>query len=222
MTAPRYNIYQRIHKALRTCVADTMLRLGRVDSNDDAEFAAVLDQVRNMCTFMTSHLFHEDVKIHPLMESLQSGSTRQTVQEHEHHDYACRKLISLASVAEQAPLDERAALAEMLYQQTALFLAETLTHMHMEETENNAVLWATHSDEQLLALEQSIVASLTPEEKAISMRWMMPSLTPRERAMMLQGARRAAPPPVFAAMLEQVKGVLSASDWAKLATALEL
>ena len=45
----------------------------------------------------------------------------------------------------------------------AQFVAENLTHMNVEESWNNAVLWETHSDAELIAIEQAIVASLSPE-----------------------------------------------------------
>ncbi len=51
-----------------------------------------------------------------------------------------------------------------LYRQLALFVGENFAHMHVEETLHNQVLWSCYSDEELRALEGSIVASLPPSE----------------------------------------------------------
>lgn len=217
-----YDIYRNIHKALRAYTADTMVRLGRVDHEDTEELTAVLAQVRELATFTAGHLFHEDRFVHPAMESRAPGSSKDCAGEHEHHDHACRKLISLAASAVQASVDERPLLIKQLYQQLNVFFAESLVHMHAEETENNAVLWATHSDAELAAIEQALVASLTPEEKGIGFRWMIPALNPQERAQLLAGVRRGVPAPVFEGMLGQVRGLLTEREWAKLATALQL
>ncbi|MGZ3184921.1 MAG: hemerythrin domain-containing protein [Telluria sp.] len=219
---PRYDIYRRIHKALRSCFADTLARLGRADPQDAHEAAAVLAQVRQMAAFAAGHLFHEDCHIHPAMEARQPGSARTTLADHEHHDYAISKLISVAAQAEQAQGQQRAVLFAQLYQQVSLFVAENLTHMHVEETENAAVLWACYSDAELAAIEQAIVGSLTPEEKMVSMRWMIPAVTPQERAFMLGGMRQAMPVQAFEGLLGQVRPLLSGAEWGKLADALEL
>jgi hypothetical protein len=215
-----YDIYRNIHKALRACLADTMLRLGRLDCEDDAEVRTVLEQVRSVAAFMAGHLFHEDCFVHPALEARRPGSAAVTAHEHADHDAMCRRLIVLAATAELARGGDRVALVRQLYQRVSLFLAESITHMHMEETDNNAVLWATHTDAELASLERAIVDSLTPDEKAASMRWMIPALSPQERAALLQGVRRGVPPPVFAGMLEGVRDLLGAADRDKLEAAL--
>ncbi|MBV1790155.1 hypothetical protein KQ940_19030 [Marinobacterium sp. D7] len=46
----------------------------------------------------------------------------------------------------------------------AIFVAENLQHMHVEETLNACILWEQFSDEQILAIEKQLVESLTPDE----------------------------------------------------------
>lgn len=214
------DIYRRIHKALRACICDTLMRLGRLDCGDAQEVSAVLAQVRSMAAFCVGHLEHENRHVHTAMESRFPGSSKPSSREHEHHATACRKIIGLAAVAEQARAIDREALVAKLYRDVALFLADNLVHMHAEETENNTMLWATHTDEELLAIERAIVGSLTPDEKKVSMRWMIPAMHPHERIEMLEGMRRSAPPHVFDGMLESLKPLLLAQDWHKLMAGL--
>lgn len=133
-----------------------------------------------------------------------------------------RRLIALATLAELAQGDARRVQVHQLYQRVSLFLADSIVHMHMEETENNAVRWATHTDAELAAIERAIVDSLTPDEKARSMRWMVPALAPHERLALLQGIRRGVPPSVFAHMFDGMRALLGAAEWDELGAALAL
>jgi hemerythrin-like domain-containing protein len=215
------DIYRRIHKALRACLCDTLARVGRMDSGDPQEVSAVLAQVRSMAAFCESHVTHENEFVHTAMEARFPGSSEAIAAEHEQHRQACRKIAALAGDIEQARSAERPAVAGKLYQYIALFLADSLVHMNAEETEHNTLLWATHSDAELVAIEQAIVASLTPEEKALSMRWMLPSLNPAERIELLEGMRRGMPAEAFSSMLVEIRALLAPGDWRKLSAGLQ-
>jgi hypothetical protein len=92
--------------------------------------------------------------------------------------------------------------------------------MHVEETENNATLWASYSDEELAEIHHAIVASLRPETMAAFMRWIIPALSPVERAGLLTGIRLGAPREVLDRMLAIARPHLGERDWGKLMTAL--
>lgn len=216
------DIYRPIHKALRACLCDTLTRVGQMDSGDAGEVSAVMAQVRAMAAFCESHVAHENEFVHTAMEARFPDSSKTIAAEHEQHRQACRKIAALATDIEQARAGERPAVAAKLYQYIALFLAENLEHMHAEETENNTLLWATHSDAELVAIEQAIVASLTPEEKSMSMRWMLPALNPAERIALLEGVRSGMPAEAFSGMLGEVRPLLAPGDWSKLSAGLQL
>jgi hypothetical protein len=125
-----------------------------------------------------------------------------------------------ASDVEHSAADARVAAVLALYRRLALFVAENLNHMHVEETENNAALWATYSDSELAAIEQGLVAAIPPERKAMFLRWMVPAAAPAERAAMLTKLQLGAPAGAFEAVLAIVKPHLSGRDWSKLMAAL--
>lgn len=216
----RFDIYHRIHKALRACMADTLLWVGRLDCADPRDVGAAMAQVRSIAVFCASHLDHEDDFVHPALEARQPGAARQTEHEHGHHAATCAHLAALADAVAAAHGAAVPAAAHQLYRALALFLADSIIHMDMEETDNNAVLWAGHSDDQLIAIEHAIVASLTDEERATTMRWMIPSMTPTERLALLDGVRQQAPAPVFAGTLAGMQPLLAANDWVKLCDGL--
>ena len=72
--APRMDMYASIHKALRAFMADTLLGLGRMDVDDDLEFAQTCDRVMQLLDLCRAHLHHENQFVHAAMEARQPGS----------------------------------------------------------------------------------------------------------------------------------------------------
>ncbi len=215
--APRHDIYAFIHKGLRAFMAHTLVRVGRLDPHDAAEVAEVGAELQGLLAICRGHLEHENNVIHAAMQARAPGSATALGIEHEGHLVAIDQLDQLL---EQVPGNSEA--AQALYRALAQFVAENFEHMQREETEHNAVLWATHTDDEIRALEHRIVSSLKPEQSAVSMRWMLPHMTPAERAMLLGGMRRTAPAEVFDTVLSQVRPLLGGRDWRKLSLALGL
>jgi len=216
----RFNIYTLIHKGLRACMADALLTVGRMDPDDDADVASAAAVVRGLLAFARSHLQHEEDWIHPALEAGRRGSSEQTRADHVEHREVFVLLETSLRTVEGSAGPARAAAALRLYRQLALFVADNFQHMHVEETENHATFVECFSDEEVIALSDRLVASLTPEEKATAMRWMLPFANAAERAGVLVNVRDTAPPPAFEALLALVRPHLSARDAAKLDRAL--
>jgi Hemerythrin HHE cation binding domain len=216
-TPARHDIYAFIHKGLRAFMAHTLVRVGRLDPHDSAEVTEVGDELRALIAICRGHIEHENGVVHPAMQARAPGSCEAIAADHVHH---AASLDELALLLDRLPGDDGAARA--LYRSLAVFVAENFEHMHQEETVHNAVLWATHSDAELLALEHRIVSALTPDEAALSMRWMLPHMTPAERAGMLGGLRANAPVEAFEGVLSLIRPLLGGRDWRKLALALGL
>ncbi|MBP8138650.1 MAG: hemerythrin domain-containing protein [Alicycliphilus sp.] len=220
--APRMDMYASIHKALRAYMSDTLIGMGRLDTEDDLELAQACMRVRQLLDFCRSHLQHENGFVHPAMERHAPGSAAAIAQEHAGHEQAIAGLAETTAALLTCPRARRAPVAHALYQQLALFVAHNFEHMHVEETVHNAVLWAHYSDADLAAIEGALVASIPPDEMQVVLRWMLPHMAPAERAAMLDGMRSHAPAPVFEGALQIVRPHLSDVEWAKLARALGL
>jgi hypothetical protein len=217
MPAQRYDIYAFIHKGLRAFMAHTLVRVGRLDAHDPAEVAEVGAEVRALIQICRNHLEHEDAVIHPAMRSRAPGSAQRIEADHVHHAAALDALAALVDRVDGDPVA-----AQALYRALATFVAENFEHMAREESEHNAVLWATHSDAEILALEHRIVSSLKPDQAQLAMRWMLPHMTPAERAELLGGMRAQAPAEAFQGLLSMIRPLLGGRDWRKLALALGL
>ncbi len=216
----RFNIYSNPHKALRVCMGECLAAAGRVDPHDGADVAALAAQVRGLLAFCRTHLDKEEHYVHPAMEARRPGSSSAIADDHREHVDAIARLESGVRALESATARGRAAAATQLYRDLALFMADNLVHMHAEEVDNNEALWAAYSDEELLAVEQRLVASIPPEMLQTALRWMVPAMNPAERAALLRGVRANAPAPAFAAMLAGVEKLLTAGERYKLELAL--
>lgn len=214
--ASRMDIYRGIHKAVRAYMCDTLTMLGRLDIDDRQDVAAAVAQVRGLAIFCAGHLAHENQFVHPAVEARRPGSSDMTTEDHSHYVEAH----ALATALEQASGESRATAVAELQRFLAQFVAENLTHMNVEESWNNAVLWETHSDAELIAIEQAIVGSPSPDELAICLHWMITGMNPAERRDLLAGIRQTAPAPAFEGVLALARDCLGARDWNKLATAL--
>jgi hypothetical protein len=219
-SAPRYNIYQVIHKALRAFMCDTQLRIGRMDANDDGERSGAAAQLRALLALCDSHLRHENEFVHAAIERRAPGGAARTQADHAHHEASIAALRDELARFESAPAFERARLGQALYLDLSAFVAENLQHMITEETDNHAALTAAYDEGEVLAIEQALVASLAPEEKFTAMSWMIPNINASERALLLGGIKRHAPREAFDAVFGLARDTLSQRDLYKLERAL--
>ena len=220
--APRYNMYAFIHKALRAFMGDTLSGIGRMDPDDAADLEGGLDQLRELLDLCRLHLEHENRFVHPALEACAPGSSSQVAGEHVHHAADIDALDELADAVVLAPTGAaRAAAANRLYRQLAVFVGINFEHMDYEESEHNAVLWRHYSDAELLGIEAELHAALSPTERAQGLRLMLRALDHRERLRLLGGMRAHAPAAAFEGALALARSLLAERDWQKLEQALQ-
>jgi hypothetical protein len=217
----RIDLYHDIHKGLRACLCDAFGKLARMDLDDVAESEATIQTLRDMLRFCISHVEHENAFIHTAMEARHPGSSSRTSHDHPGHEAAIAALTQSCDAFEQtSDRNARRDIWNRLQRDLALFIGENLVHMEVEESHNNRILQSAYSDSELIALHGRLVASLTPEEMATSMRWMMIGLAPEERLRLLQGICADAPAPAVAVVLHIVRESLPRRDWEKLEAGL--
>lgn len=221
-TTPRHDIYAFVHKGLRAWMGEVLARLGRTDPDDTDEVAGTLVALRDLLTFCRGHMAHENNFVHPAMEARRPGSAEVTASDHVGHENAIRELEGIAASLEYGTAEDRPAVLQRLYRQCALFVAENLEHMAIEESHNNLVLWETHTDAEIMAIEHALVASIPPADLMLALRWMLPWMNARERAIMLGGMRQGMPAEAFGAVLAMLQPHLSPAERSKLEAALSL
>lgn len=218
-TAPRFDLYAGIHKGVRLMLADLLGSAGRVDPHDAASVRQLADKVEAAADFCLSHLEHENAFVHPALERAQPGTSQRIATEHLEHERDIEALRVHAQALPGCAAEDRPAACHALYHAISLFAAHNLAHMHLEETEHNAVLWAHLDDAEIMAIQGQIIAHLSPVETAASLGWMLPAMAPAER-LGLMGGLRHAPAPVFGAALALAREKLNDDAWGALARGL--
>jgi len=218
--APRFDPYIFIHKALRQFMGHTLSRLGSMDVGDAEERPLVLDGVDALLQFMRGHLQHENDFVHTAIEARHPGGARHSADDHLLHVDAIGNLEDESRAVRDARDEHRPALALRLYRHLAEFVGENLVHMQVEETQNNAALWALYSDAELIEIHDRLLATIGPAEMALTARWMAASMSVPELALLFGEMQHKAPPPAFAALLDVARTQLDDRRWAQLARAL--
>lgn len=221
-TAARHDTYRHMHKGLRAAMFDAVLRLGRLDPDDQADLHDTLLQAERLLGFMAAHVKHENEHVHTALEARRPGAARRTADDHVGHLDALQALREQVAALGAAAAAQREALAHRLYLDLARFVAENLEHMHVEETQNNALLWSLYSDAELEAVHERLLASVEPASMMEAIGWMAQGLSLPELARVLADMARKAPPPAFQAALVQVRQQLGAARADRLSQLLEL
>ena len=91
--APRVDLYAGIHKALRAFMTDTLLGLGRMDVEDDLDFAQGCQRVAQLLDVLQAHLEHENRFVHSAIEARAQGGSLVVADEHEGHERAILRLV---------------------------------------------------------------------------------------------------------------------------------
>jgi len=216
----RPDLYRFVHKGLRAFLHDVLLQVGRMDVDDESEVRETLARVRELLTICRIHLQEENRFIHTALEARCTGAAARAASDHASHERSFEELELDTRVVEGSQATARAIAATRLYRHLALFVADNLEHMHVEETELNEALWATHSDAELRGIQQALVAAIAPEHLAVFQRWMLPAMTPAERVALLSGIKQRAPGHVFGSILANLKPHLAERDWNKLMASL--
>jgi hypothetical protein len=217
---PRFDLYAGIHKGLRALMSHVLVTVGRADPTDPWEMAAAIGEVRGLLAACAHHLALENRHIHAAMEARRPDSAAHTADDHVDHEHAIARLEEAVRDVERSHGSLRAAAAQRLYRQLALFVGENFAHMHVEETENNAVLWAEYTDAEIVRIHDAIVSEVPAHEMASLIRWIAPFATHAERAAMFSNMQRKAPREVVDDLLAVVRPHLSDFDWAKLMAAI--
>ena len=217
--SPRLDLYAGIHKAMRSFMAETLVRVGRIDVADATDRDQALDQLEQLLGFCADHLRHENAFIHTAIEARQPAGSTKVADEHVEHTESIAALREEAAALRNAPEYAAAPLALRLYRHLALFVAENLQHMHIEETVHNALLWQHYSDADLGELHGRLLASLGPADKELAARWMLPASTPAERAAMIGGMKAELAPEALLGLMTMLRPHLDAAGWDKLTCA---
>src|SRR5688572_6655557 len=159
----RLDLYRFPHRGLRAAMAEALVDVGTASATPEG-LDAVANTIEALAFLCKKHLEHENKFIHPALEQRTPGSARNTADDHVGHERAIERLyLMVAELRSRPDPAEARQLLDQLYRTLALFVADNLEHMDLEERHNMRVLWATYTDSELRELEQALVASIPPD-----------------------------------------------------------
>ena len=222
LEAVTFDGYKDVHKGIRSELFGVTVAAGNVDPGDREALAAHNERLRTLVRTLISHAEHEDTFVQPAIEVHAPELSEIISHDHTALEAQMASLEVLSDRTVDAAPNRRRFMAHQLYLGLASFTAEYLQHQAVEELEVSPALSRAMGVDELIGINQAIVASLTPEEMTIGFSFMLPAMNIEDRTELLGGMKAGAPPEVFAGVWRLVQSVLEPADFAALAARLEV
>jgi hypothetical protein len=190
----RYNSFNLIHKTLRHMLYDAAVLLQQTNFAETAESNAAIEKIETVVYFFVHHAHHEDNYVLPAVKKYDAALVASFEDEYEKYLGLGNKLKNLINIYRNVNFEEeRMTAGSAICKAFIDFMIFNLEHMSKEEILINQVLWQHYTDEQLLAINQQIVANIQPEEMAFTSKWMIRSINNKEAIGWLLQVKAARP-----------------------------
>lgn len=156
----RYNSFNKIHKALRSVLFETIMDMQKADlSKAQPE---LIEKVFQIVDMIHHHGKNEDAYMfNRLIESNQEIG-KELNDDHVADDKLGAELLDLTSKWKAAMDDTRLDAATDAFHKLTEFTAFNLNHMTKEETTFNSGYWKHYTDDEIRQFEHELVSSLDP------------------------------------------------------------
>jgi hypothetical protein len=215
-----FDLYRDIHKGIRAGLFGITGDAGRTDPADECARVALATRVDELVALLVSHAHHEDTFVQPAIEQHLPALAVQIASDHETLESRMDVLRAIAGRAVDAREAERRNAMHRLYIEFASFTSAYLAHQDVEERLVMPALEAAIGVDAAVALHQSIVSSIPPDEMAASLALMLPAMNIDDRAELLGGIRATAPAAAFEGVFGLAASVLTTADHQALAARL--
>jgi hypothetical protein len=219
---PAYDFYVNPHKAIRSALLSAITAAGSIDPADGAARAQVGEQVRTIAHFLDSHAEHEDKFVVPVLETHAPQLAEVVRTVHPVLDARVAAIRDLTAEVETIDGPRARGAVHGLYLDLSSFTSAYLDHQDFEERQCMPALLAAVPIDELIAIEQAIVASIPPADVPAGLSLMLPAMNVDDRVEFLGGMRAGAPPEVFAGACALAQSVLTPAAWSATASRLGL
>lgn len=218
----RYNTFYLIHKALRAMLYETALTLQQTDFSNYTEARAALAKINDVLFAFDTHAHHEDSFIIPAVETYEPGLAASFEKEHVEDLRISNRLKNIIVIYENIFFpEERALCGSALVKSFTEFVVFNLEHMAKEEQLLNQVLWEHYSDEQIIAIQQQLMATIPEEQLQQTSRWMMRSISNEDIANWIKHVKATGPEFAFNNLVSIAQEELSEIRFATILEILE-
>jgi hypothetical protein len=209
----RIKMFSAPHKALRNLLSQVSLLAGKIDYNKIDDVVFLQEKAEILFALLSSHAHTENEFILKPLESKSAGASDHDFKEHEQIE------------AQQAELQQQ--ILQLNGMQTAehgyyLYLAVSkfhcmyLEHILHEEEETQELLWKHFTDEELLQLRSDLLQHMSPDERMLWMKYIVPSQTIAENTEILSALKSVMPAPVFDELCNMFKPEMSKKEYEQL------
>jgi hypothetical protein len=209
----RIDLYRNVHKGQRAHLFGLAVELGRADHEDAADVRALAARLRSALAELRRHAENEERFIHPLLRARAPKVAAMLEQEHDGLEPALAEVDEMLDGFEGAPQNPFEAGAE-LYRAWCRMLSAYLAHIDAEERIGMPALWNTCTDDEILAVIRSFVASRTATEQIDDLRSQAPALSPQERSALVASVMKGGAP--AGSVWAGLAAVLPSHDLARL------
>jgi len=203
-----FDIYRNIHKGIRHGLFSVTLAAGEVDPHDQPGVQAVAQRWSDLVAVLVAHAEHEDDFVQPEIARFAPAYADEIAEAHPRLEAQMAELEILADRAAESCPEQARILTHRLYLGLASFTAEYLQHQEFEEFEVMVMLSQHLTFDELLTIDNAIVASIEPDMMAASAALMLPAMNIEDQTELYEGARMGVPAEVFDGMLMLAQSVL--------------
>jgi len=212
-----FDIYRNIHKGIRNGLFSVTLAAGEVDPHDQSAVQAVAQRWSDLVAVLVAHAEHEDDFVQPEIARFAPEYAIEIAEAHPRLEAQMAELEVLADRAAESCVEQARILTHRLYLGLASFTAQYLQHQEFEEFEVMVMLSQHVAPEELRAIDNAIVASVTPEMMVQCLSIMVPAMNVDDQTELFGGMQAGAPPEVFAGALGLAQSVLEPERYEALA-----
>ena len=200
---------------------DAALTLQQTDFANDAEASVVLAKINDVLFTFYNHAHHEDGFIIPAVETYEPQLAASFEQEHVEDSRIANELKNLIAIYENTFFpEEKTICGSAIVKSFTAFIVFNLKHMAKEEILLNQALWQHYTDEQIIAIQQQLMAAIPPAELQQTSRWMMRAISTNDVINWLKNVKATAPASVFNNLLGMAEEELSEIRFAAILEAM--
>lgn len=214
MTAPRVNIYGFPHKGLKNGLSQLWLEAGKADVSNEESVERLKALSEQLTLLLELHQQAEDEFVLPALEARAPGTTSHNAAE---HDRLHQIVIDIQKQTQALNSGDAMAAVNQLFTTIGQFISDYIRHMDEEEQDMNQVIWEHFTDEEILGWQGQIMGKLTPDQKMMWFRFIVPALNPMERQIMLGGVRQNVPAAVYQGILDMLSQHMTQDELLPLA-----
>jgi hemerythrin-like domain-containing protein len=214
MNNERYNIYKRTHKALSSLAFEASSRIQQTDFQDATATAAAISSVRRTIRSYETHINQEDCIVYNAVTGL-APFIIAMIEQTNMRDLQLG--LAIYDRLDDYPAHFKKGEAEKFAQelQTSFFsfTSVLLQHIYKEETVLNEILWKNYTDEQLVAMESSILNNMKPCEKEIYTKQILNWLSNHEIIVWISNVKDCGYHHHASHLLQSAKASLTDERW---------